>query len=403
MTGEAVSWWLFCVIAGLFLTLVFLQHSDHVTSWGRPPTATRPPTRLLGAHRRDRQHRARVGGRRDRAGRRRARSRPDAEHERLRRQRARHARGRGQGPDGRPAPRPAPRRGHPAAVGHAPPSRARPTSALGAHPLQRRVLDARRPRHPDTQTADRRAAAAGRRRRRRAAQGVPRTTSASAPTSTPPGCRRRRRSPGSRRRRLALRPSTPATSSPRATTSRRPTSPTTSPASSSTYDADAMNNARLRGRLGAGRLHRHPAQPEQRDPPAGGQRHRRRTDPLPEGAGAAAVVPRGRRLPLRQGAGRSAGNGGADLLAFLDDRVGYCEQFAASMAIMARILGIPSRVAVGFLEPEQPPAAPGSSPRTTCTPGPSSTSPAPAGCASNPPRRPGPDRSPTTPRPSSPR
>ena len=40
-----------------------------------------------------------------------------------------------------------------------------------------------------------------------------------------------------------------------------------------------------------------------------------------------------------------------DLDAFLAEtgRVGYCEQFAASMAIMARILGIPSRVAVGFL------------------------------------------------------
>ncbi len=49
----------------------------------------------------------------------------------------------------------------------------------------------------------------------------------------------------------------------------------------------------------------------------------------------------------------SAGSGGADLLAFLEDKVGYCEQFAASMAIMARVLGIPSRVAVGFLEPEK--------------------------------------------------
>jgi transglutaminase-like putative cysteine protease len=41
-----------------------------------------------------------------------------------------------------------------------------------------------------------------------------------------------------------------------------------------------------------------------------------------------------------------------DLDSFLDEegRVGYCEQFAASMAIMARIVGIPSRVAVGFLE-----------------------------------------------------
>ncbi|KRF36238.1 transglutaminase family protein [Nocardioides sp. Soil805] len=42
-----------------------------------------------------------------------------------------------------------------------------------------------------------------------------------------------------------------------------------------------------------------------------------------------------------------------DLDSFLDEsgRVGYCEQFAASMAIMARIIGIPARVAVGFLEP----------------------------------------------------
>ncbi len=41
-----------------------------------------------------------------------------------------------------------------------------------------------------------------------------------------------------------------------------------------------------------------------------------------------------------------------DLNAFLDQsgRVGYCEQFAASMAIMARVLGIPARVAVGFLD-----------------------------------------------------
>ncbi len=32
-----------------------------------------------------------------------------------------------------------------------------------------------------------------------------------------------------------------------------------------------------------------------------------------------------------------------------NDRHGYCEQFAASMALLARIVGIPSRVAVGFL------------------------------------------------------
>ena len=42
---------------------------------------------------------------------------------------------------------------------------------------------------------------------------------------------------------------------------------------------------------------------------------------------------------------------GNDLLASFvtDDRVGYCEQFAAAMATMARTLGIPSRVVVGFL------------------------------------------------------
>lgn len=49
----------------------------------------------------------------------------------------------------------------------------------------------------------------------------------------------------------------------------------------------------------------------------------------------------------------SAGSGDADLLAFLDDKSGYCKQFAASMAIMARVIGIPSRVAIGFLEPER--------------------------------------------------
>jgi transglutaminase-like putative cysteine protease len=45
------------------------------------------------------------------------------------------------------------------------------------------------------------------------------------------------------------------------------------------------------------------------------------------------------------------GTGTDDLEAFLEERVGYCEQFAASMALMGRTLGIPSRVAVGFLEP----------------------------------------------------
>ncbi|HEX6445838.1 MAG TPA: DUF3488 and transglutaminase-like domain-containing protein [Streptosporangiales bacterium] len=38
------------------------------------------------------------------------------------------------------------------------------------------------------------------------------------------------------------------------------------------------------------------------------------------------------------------------LLQFLHDRRGYCEQFAGAMAVMARTLGIPSRVAVGFTQ-----------------------------------------------------
>ncbi len=52
-----------------------------------------------------------------------------------------------------------------------------------------------------------------------------------------------------------------------------------------------------------------------------------------------------------------AGNGVDELVAFLQEgdggRVGYCEQFASAMAAMARSLGIPARVAVGFLAPTE--------------------------------------------------
>jgi len=51
------------------------------------------------------------------------------------------------------------------------------------------------------------------------------------------------------------------------------------------------------------------------------------------------------------------GSGATDLATFLGtgkgSRTGYCQQFAAAMAAMARTLGIPSRVAVGFLSPTQ--------------------------------------------------
>ncbi len=51
------------------------------------------------------------------------------------------------------------------------------------------------------------------------------------------------------------------------------------------------------------------------------------------------------------------GNGVDELEAFVIEgegaRVGYCEQFASAMAAMARSLGIPARVAVGFLNPQK--------------------------------------------------
>lgn len=43
-----------------------------------------------------------------------------------------------------------------------------------------------------------------------------------------------------------------------------------------------------------------------------------------------------------------SGHGSSAIENFLEIRTGYCEQFAATMAAMARTLGIPSRVAVGF-------------------------------------------------------
>lgn len=54
---------------------------------------------------------------------------------------------------------------------------------------------------------------------------------------------------------------------------------------------------------------------------------------------------------------RAEGNGIEQLQLFLGSgpgsRVGYCEQFASAMAMMARSLQIPARVAVGFLTPEK--------------------------------------------------
>ena len=43
-----------------------------------------------------------------------------------------------------------------------------------------------------------------------------------------------------------------------------------------------------------------------------------------------------------------AGHGSSAIEAFLQRRAGYCEQFAGTMAAMARAVGLPARVAVGF-------------------------------------------------------
>ncbi len=47
------------------------------------------------------------------------------------------------------------------------------------------------------------------------------------------------------------------------------------------------------------------------------------------------------------------GNSDDALAEFLADRSGYCEQFAATMALMARTIDIPSRVVVGFTPGEE--------------------------------------------------
>jgi transglutaminase-like putative cysteine protease len=47
------------------------------------------------------------------------------------------------------------------------------------------------------------------------------------------------------------------------------------------------------------------------------------------------------------------GDGYHAMAAFLQRRRGYCQHFAATMAMMAREIGIPSRIVVGFLDPSK--------------------------------------------------
>ena len=42
------------------------------------------------------------------------------------------------------------------------------------------------------------------------------------------------------------------------------------------------------------------------------------------------------------------GHGGDAMLTFIRNRIGYCEQYAGTMAVMLRVLGLPARVAVGY-------------------------------------------------------
>ena len=50
-----------------------------------------------------------------------------------------------------------------------------------------------------------------------------------------------------------------------------------------------------------------------------------------------------------------SGHGKSAIESFLQEQVGYCEQFSASFAAMARTLGIPTRVAVGYTQGIQNP------------------------------------------------
>lgn len=46
-----------------------------------------------------------------------------------------------------------------------------------------------------------------------------------------------------------------------------------------------------------------------------------------------------------------AGDSGSDLVDFLTNKAGYCQQYAAAMGIMLRVAGVPSRVVLGYTHP----------------------------------------------------
>lgn len=47
----------------------------------------------------------------------------------------------------------------------------------------------------------------------------------------------------------------------------------------------------------------------------------------------------------------TAGDSGSDLVDFLQNKTGFCQQYAAAMAVMMRLTGVPSRVVLGYMHP----------------------------------------------------
>ena len=81
-----------------------------------------------------------------------------------------------------------------------------------------------------------------------------------------------------------------------------------------------------------------------------------------------------------------SGTGVSAIESFLQTKQGFCQQFAATMAAMARALGIPAVVAVGYTPGAQLATAISRSPRTMRTRGRCCTSTASAGSSSSRPR-----------------
>ena len=56
----------------------------------------------------------------------------------------------------------------------------------------------------------------------------------------------------------------------------------------------------------------------------------------------------GTNSPFTYSLGTKAGDSGSDLVDFLRNHIGFCQQYAAAMAIMLRVAEVPSRVVVGY-------------------------------------------------------